>query len=102
VEEYEKVYKKYPKEEMWAVTALNEAGKIMEKQGDLKKAIALYEDILKATTNKKWTEPVKNRIVLLEEQYNLTKPTVEKSVVEKPATKTVPKKHKSAIKKAIK
>ncbi|MCE5300545.1 MAG: tetratricopeptide repeat protein [Spirochaetia bacterium] len=82
--EYLKVYENYGGEELWAVSALDAAGKIYEKKGDLKSSIKMYRLVLKATKQEKYTATAKKRIELLEEQYKLLNPATEGS---KPAAK---------------
>jgi TolA-binding protein len=73
-EEYLKVYTNFKTDELWAVSALDSAGKIYEKQGKLKSAISAYEKILKTTSNVKYTDTAKKRIELLREQYRILNP----------------------------
>jgi TolA-binding protein len=79
--EYIKVYENYKGEELWAVSALDAAGKIYEKKGDLKAAISMYKKILTATKQAKYTETAQKKIELLKEQYRLLNPADETTKV---------------------
>ena len=79
--EYLKVYENFKGEELWAVSALDAAGKIYEKQGDLLSAIAMYKKILTVTKQAKYTETAQKKISLLREQYRLLHPADETTKV---------------------
>ncbi|PKL92922.1 MAG: hypothetical protein CVV21_00840 [Candidatus Goldiibacteriota bacterium HGW-Goldbacteria-1] len=84
---FNKVYDNFPQDEEWFVPALDGAGKIYEKQGNLKAAISAYKKIVKSAKDVKYTSVAKKRAELLEEQYKLmnpapaVKPTVKPSGV---------------------
>jgi len=71
---YKKVYTNFKKDELWAVSAIDSEAKIYEKQGKLKKAIAVYKNVFKVTKNKKYTDVAAKKIELLEEQYRILNP----------------------------
>ncbi len=73
-EEYMKVYDNYKSEELWVISALDAAGKIYEKKGDLKSAIKAYKKLMGSTKQAKYTETAAKKISLLEEQYKLLNP----------------------------
>ncbi len=74
VKEYLKVYEEFGENEMWAVSAIDAAGKIYEKQGRLKKAAEIYRKIKEATKQKKYIDTAEEKIKLLEQQYELLNP----------------------------
>jgi tetratricopeptide (TPR) repeat protein len=78
IAEYMKVYDNYKGQELWAVSALDAAGKLYEKKNDLRSAIKVYKKILASTNQPKYTEVTKKKISLLEEQYRLENPTGDK------------------------
>lgn len=71
---YLDVYENYRTDELWAVSALDAAGKIYEKQNKLKSAISAYEKIMNVTKNPKYTDTAKKKIELLKEQYKIMNP----------------------------
>lgn len=77
LEAYMAIYKGYPKEEQWVVSALDSAAKIYDRQGRLKKAVDAYEKMIRSTTNQKVIDTAKKKIELLNEQYNLMNPAPE-------------------------
>jgi tetratricopeptide (TPR) repeat protein len=74
INEYMLVYKNYKNDELWAVSALDSAGKIYEKQNKIKQAISTYEKIFSVTKNEKYRTIAKKKIELLNEQYKLLHP----------------------------
>jgi TolA-binding protein len=72
--EYMNIYKNFRSEELWVISALDAAGKIYEKDGKLKSAIAAYEKILNVTKNPKYTDTASKKIALLKEQYKILNP----------------------------
>jgi TolA-binding protein len=86
---YMKVYENYRTEEMWVVSALDAAGKIHETSGELKTAVADYKKILKAASDKKYTDTASKKIKLLEEQIKLSAPTGPRGPVKPEATEGI-------------
>lgn len=74
LENYMKVYDNFKTEELWVISALDAAGKIYEKNGELKSAVKTYKKILLVTKLPKYTDTAKKKIELLEEQYKLLNP----------------------------
>lgn len=74
IKEYLKIFEKYPSEEMWSVTALDAAGKLYEKEGNLKDAIKIYKKISSSTKTKKYAEAALKKAQLLEDQDRLLNP----------------------------
>jgi len=68
------VYDNFKTEELWVISSLDAAGKLYEKNGDLKAAINTYKKILLASKLPKYTETAKKKIELLNEQYKLLNP----------------------------
>jgi TolA-binding protein len=71
---YVKTADDFPADELWSVSALDAAGRIYEKNGNLPRAIKIYKKILTVTKQPKYTDTAKKRIQLLEEQYRLLNP----------------------------
>jgi TolA-binding protein len=74
IESYMKVYDNFKTEELWVISALDAAGKLYEKNNELKAAIKTYKKILLATKQAKYTDTAQKKIELLEEQYKLLNP----------------------------
>ncbi|MFH1897585.1 MAG: tetratricopeptide repeat protein [Candidatus Desantisbacteria bacterium] len=65
--EYLKLKDMTPKGNSWRLTALAKLGEGYEEQEQWKKAIEVYEDIVKNTTKPEWKKAVSERIKLLKE-----------------------------------
>ncbi|MGD0565960.1 MAG: tetratricopeptide repeat protein [Candidatus Goldiibacteriota bacterium] len=72
--QYIKTADDFKADELWSVSALDAAGKIYEKNGELQSAINIYKRILTVTKQPKYTETAQKTIELLEEQYKLLHP----------------------------
>jgi tetratricopeptide (TPR) repeat protein len=67
IEEYLKLKKMSPKSNTWRLTGLAKLGEIYEEDEEWTKAIRIYEDIVRNTTNEEWRKIVAERIRLIRE-----------------------------------